>query len=554
MDRRDFLAAGAALSLAAGCTRKPKTPPLPPGVLTGAGHELGHRLRDGKLPRASETRKARVVIVGAGLSGLSAAWRLQRAGMSDFELLDLEPMAGGNARWGQNAVSQYPIGSHYIPLPTREARAAKHLLADLGILQGDPDGAKPVYDERALCQAPHERLYRNGQWVDGLNPTEGISNEDRKQWQRFEARMREFQKARGKDGLRAFAIPLSHSSRDESYLLLDRITMAAWMQAEGFTAECVHWLVNYATRDDYGCDYRNISAWAGIHYFACRDTGFSREHRDQDHDAVLTWPAGNGHVVQALLARGKFTVRTQALVHRVEQAARAVRLETYLAQEDRSIAIEAEQVIWAAPYAFAARAMQKEGDAAHLIDALGARDYAPWITANLTLSELPHAHHGAPLSWDNVIYDSASLGYVVATHQGVARLPGPTVLTWYFPLSGISPRDARNKLLNLKREAWVETALRDLEGPHPEIRQLATNAEVFANGHAMVVPAPGMIWGSAQALIHQWAGKRQRLHFAHSDGSGLSLFEEANDRGVMAAEAVLRELGVRSDSLRFQRA
>lgn len=552
MDRRTFLAVSAALA-ASGCGRSAKSPPTPPGTLTATGHELGHRLRDGGLPAPGETLRRKVVIVGAGMSGLSAAWRLQRAGFTDFELLEMEPSAGGNARWGQNAISAFPLGAHYIPLPTAEARAAKHLLADIGVLIGDPDAKSPKYEERALVQAPHERLYRNGQWVDNLNPTEGISKEDRDDWQRFESRVKQFQAARGKDGRRAFAIPLSHSSRDPEFLNLDRITMAAWLQAEGFTSEAVHWLVNYATRDDYGCDYRNVSAWAGLHYFACRDGAFSS---DPDHDNVLTWPAGNGHVVQKLLARGRFAIRSRSLVHRVEPRAKDVALHVYLADETRSITIVADEVIWAAPFAFAARALAGgTSEVRDLATALRARDYAPWVTANLTLSELPYAHHGAPLAWDNVIYDSASLGYVVATHQGVATLPGPTVLTWYFPLAAISPAEGRRKLLNLKREAWAETALMDIERPHPEIRSITREIDVFANGHAMVVPRPGLIWGPEQARVQAWnAQRRTRLHFAHADASGLSLFEEANDRGVAAAEAVLARLGARVDTLRYRRA
>ncbi|MBL8516077.1 MAG: NAD(P)/FAD-dependent oxidoreductase [Betaproteobacteria bacterium] len=548
MDRRSFLAVSAALA-ASGCGRTAKSPAPPPGTLTHTGHELGHRLRDGGLPPAGETLKRKVVIVGAGMSGLSAAWRLQRAGFTDFELLELESSAGGNSRWGQNAVSAFPLGAHYIPLPTPEARAARHLLADIGVLHGNPDAKSPKYEERALVQAPQERLYRNGQWVDNLNPTEGISAEDRDEWQRFAARMRAFQAARGRDGRRAFAIPLAHSSRDPEFVNLDRITMAAWLEAEAFTSEAVHWLVNYATRDDYGCDYRSVSAWAGIHYFACRDSAFSQEG---DHDAVLTWPAGNGHVVRKLLERGRFTVRPRALVFRIEPRAKDVALGVFLADEARSVTVVADEVIWAAPFAFAARALAGESD---LAAALKARDYAPWITANLTLSEPPYAHHGAPLAWDNVIHDSASLGYVVATHQGVATLPGPTVLTWYFPLAAIAPREGRRKLMNLRREAWVETALRDIEKPHPEIRAITREVDVFANGHAMVVPRPGLIWGPEQARVQAWnAARGTRLHFAHADASGLSLFEEANDRGVAAAEAVLAKLGVKSDTLRYRRA
>ncbi len=114
--RRAFLGAGAAL-LASACTRG--SPAALPGELVSTNHQLGHRLRDGKLPAATEKRSVSVVIVGAGIAGLSAAWRLRRAGFTDFEMLELEDAPGGNARWGENEVSAYPLGAHYIPLPTR---------------------------------------------------------------------------------------------------------------------------------------------------------------------------------------------------------------------------------------------------------------------------------------------------------------------------------------------------------------------------------------------------------------------------------------------------
>jgi hypothetical protein len=293
----------------------------------------------------------------------------------------------------------------------------------------------------------------------------------------------------------------------------------------------VHWLVNYACRDDYGADYRQVSAWAGIHYFACRGSTAGEE---RDH--VLTWPEGNGFVVRQLLERYKFPISTGALVFSMEEAARGVKLGVYLAAEKRSIAIEAEHVIWAAPFSLSGRGGG------------GPIDYAPWVVANLTLSEPPHVRHGAPQSWDNVIYDSPSLGYVVATHQGVASHSGPTVITWYRPLTEDAPRAARKRLLGSSREAWAEAALADIARPHPEIRSLAQRVDVFVNGHAMAIPRPGFIWGEARRAI---AAPRGRVHVAHADASGLSLFEEANDRGVAAAEAVLAALGSRSATFRW---
>jgi len=520
--RREFLAAGAAL-FAAGCARPQGTPP---GEMLSTGRALGHRMRDGQLPRAGESRRTPVVIVGAGVAGLSAAWRLRRAGFEEFEILELEPQPGGNARWGRNAASAYPWGAHYVTLPTAESRATKILLAELGMLHGDPEAAHPRYEERALCQAPQERLYRNGTWEEGLAPLAGRPSAEVEEWKRFQARMLEFHRRRGADGRRAFTAPLEFSSRDPALLALDSTTMEAWLRSEGFASEAVHWLVDYACRDDYGASYRQVSAWAGIHYFACRA---STSGEERDH--VLTWPEGNGFVVRQLMERYRFPVTHGAVVFAREEGPRGVTLDAYLASEDRSVRIAAEHAIWAAPFGRAGL------------------DYAPWVVANLTLSEPPYIRHGAPQSWDNVIYDSPSLGYVVATHQSVATRPGPTVLTWYRPLTEEPTAASRRRLIDSTREGWAEAALADLARPHPEIRSITERIDVFLNGHAMAIPRPGVIWGAArQALI----ARRGRIHAAHSEACGLSLFEEANDRGVAAAEAVLAALGSRVDSFRWR--
>ena len=66
-------------------------------------------------------------------------------------------------------------------------------------------------------------------------------------------------------------------------------------------------------------------------------------------------------------------------------------------------------------------------------------------------------------------------------------------------------------------------------------------------GHAMVRPEPGLLWDPEfLALSRPFGG----VHFAHTELSGLALFEEAQDHGLRAAEEVLAALGRRSSSWR----
>jgi hypothetical protein len=68
-------------------------------------------------------------------------------------------------------------------------------------------------------------------------------------------------------------------------------------------------------------------------------------------------------------------------------------------------------------------------------------------------------------------------------------------------------------------------------------------------GHAMIRPKPGFIWGGAR----QAAAKPYRnIHFAHSDLSGIPLFEEAFDNGLRAAEELLAAFGRQAVSMRRQ--
>ncbi|MFZ1642458.1 MAG: NAD(P)-binding protein [Candidatus Contendobacter sp.] len=540
MNRRQFLGSFAAATVAAGGAyawrrESSKIPPLPEGEILGASSTLGHRLRGMGFPEPTETLKVPVMIVGGGIAGLSAGWKLRKAGFTDFVILELEPEVGGNARSGANAITAYPWGAHYLPFPTQESRAVRELLADFGVLRGDPYAVEPVYDERTINFAPRERLYANGVWRDGLWPQVGVRQRDFDQYRRFQELMDGFQRRRGTDGRKAFAIPIDFSARDPELLALDRFSMRDFLLRHGLDSEPLHWYVNYACRDDYGCRYDETSAWIGIHYFASRDA----LARDAESDDVLTWPEGNGWLVQRLRERLEPHLVTDAIAWRLSELDRAVLLDAYHARENRSVRRLAKAVIWAAPVFQAPRVFRELSP--ERAAAIGAFQYAPWLVANLNLRGFPEERRGAPLAWDNVLYDSDALGYVVATHQHLVAHQEQTVFTWYHALSDRPPDRERQRLLDTPWATWAEKILRDLSRPHPDIRQLVTRLDLVRWGHAMVRPRPGFVWGEARQRL---LNVQDRVLFAHSDLSGYSIFEEANYYGVLAAERVLESLSI----------
>ena len=84
--------------------------------------------------------------------------------------------------------------------------------------------------------------------------------------------------------------------------------------------------------------------------------------------------------------------------------------------------------------------------------------YVPWLVANLFLRDggAPGSSLAAafPSGWDNVLYESPSLGYVVATHQ-TGRDYGPTVLTLLSRLCRWPAAGRPAKLLNMD---WADLA------------------------------------------------------------------------------------------------
>jgi len=508
MKRRDFLAALAAPAIAApllapalvGLRRK--APRTITGSFVDDGGAVGHRLRDGSLPLSrGAAQRVPIVIVGGGIAGLSAGWELKRRGVDDFIVLELESHAGGNARSGENEVSAYPWAAHYVPVPGPGATLVRELLEELGVLH---DG---VWEERYLCFSPQERVFSHGEWHEGIEPQFALDATGRAAFRAFDEEI-ERHRANGE-----FTIPMATGVRRDSRL--DTMSMADWLTQRGLDAPALRWYVDYACRDDYGALAAQTSAWAGIHYFA------SRAH---DEQGPLTWPDGNGWIAKRLIAHLASHIHTDEPVARVEREGNRWRVAT-----PRAVYLT-DAVIFAAPTFLAS----------HVVAGLETRRpslvYSPWMTANLTLDRLPRERgRGAPLSWDNVIYDSPALGYVDATHQSLRTHSERAVWTYYWSLADKPPDEGRRRLLAWTWRDCVEAILTDLERPHPDIRDCVSRIDVMRLGHAMVRPAVGFLAHTADASAMELPG----LFLANSDLSGLSLFEEAQYRGVMAARRAL---------------
>jgi len=523
LSRREFLFAVAVAPTVApaliGLTQKGGDPIA--GNFVDDDSAVGHALRDGTLvSRAREQRRVSVAIVGGGIGGLSAGWRLDALGMRDWLLLELATTTGGNARSGGNTTGRFPWGAHYLPVPSAEAVHVRTLMRELGVL-----GANGQWDERVLCHSPQERLWQHGRFHDGLEPLDAMPRAERVQFARFDALMAEWRASQ------AFSVPSAlgqerllngalGNGATQAIRALDAQTADAWLRAQGLTSPALRWWVEYGLRDDYGSSLTQASAWAAVHYSAARGADSASE------EGPLTWPEGNDWIAQRLAVRGGDRVLTGAPALAISREGTGWLVRT------PTMDVRCDAIIWAAPLFV----LPKVLPAVHIPVPI---DYASWVVANITLRRPPQ-ERGASPAWDSVIYGSESLGYIDAGHQSLATRGPRRVWTWYHAVVDRDGPSGRRWLQQQPWSAWRDRILNDLARAHSDIADCVERIDVMRWGHAMARPLPGVL--DRVARLKAWS-PAPRVFIAHADMSSLSLFEEAQWHGVSAAERAVRSLG-----------
>lgn len=502
----------------------------------GPSLAMGHAMRDKTLvPFDGEPKEKKTVyIVGGGIAGLSAGWWLKKNGFTDFQIIELEKNVGGNSTYGSNNISKYPWGAHYVPVPNEESKHVREFFQEIGVIKGLQEDGRAIYDELYLCHDPQERLFKDGSFQEGLVPHKGLQSEDKFQTQRFFKLVEELRHAKGVDGKPAFAIPIDLSSQDPKYKDLDKISMAQWLTENKFDSKPLLWYVQYCCKDDYGSNPDTVSAWAGLHYFA----GRRGKAANGEHNTVVTWPEGNGFLVEKLREKLKDHIKTGEMVTQISNSSGGLRISTQSSENKQ--AYSCEYAIFSSPRFLAGYLIKDYPKTSPGSPSRKeALSYAPWIVANLTLSRIPPSR-GVQPAWDNVSYYSQSLGYVNATHQNISTRTSKTVITYYLPLTKFEPRAGRTKLLSDSPQKWLKTIIADLDKMHPDIQNYILEAELWPWGHGMIRPTVGYIWGVDRKIMQENLGN---IYFAHSDMSGISNFEEAQFQGIKAAGHIMEKLG-----------
>ena len=495
----------------------------------GANSKTGHLLRTGQFPApaVADVVTVETLVVGGGVSGLSAARYLHKNNYNDFVLLELDTMVGGNAKGGKNAVSEYPYGAHYLPLPNEKFSDLITFLHEHNIVTGFDDKGLPIYNEDHLCAEPQERLHYKGLWHEGLPPKTGMSEAEKNELLRFLALTESYKSKTWSDQKPAFTIPVEWSSEDEALMQLDKLTMAEFLKQQKFETEFLHWYINYCCKDDFGTSMHRVSAWAAMHYFSSRNGKAANAGSFEQ----LVWPEGNHFLVKCLKKEIAPKIKAGHLVYKVEKAGESWQCLVFDVNANKSVTYNCKNIIFATPQFVNKRLLGT-------IAGVDFNDFAyyPWLTANITINNKFALNGLSELCWDNVSYDSKSLGYVNACHQTSDRAQFKTVLTYYYNFSENAPKAEREFIYGKDENYWKEFIISDLQNIHEGIEELIDDIELYAFGHGMISPVPGF---RNMASRKKLAEGFDNLQFVNSDVSGISIFEQAFYRGTEAAKNII---------------
>jgi monoamine oxidase len=458
LTRRALLCGGLSLlGAVAGCHPQRAAPrPPPPGSAPAAAP-------------APPFGSPQVIILGAGLAGLCAAYRLMQAGVPAV-IYEGRERAGGRVltRPGFNADRQFcELGAELVDT----ANAALHrLCGELGVPTEEFTAA-----DRGLAR---ELLYFGGrryteeQLLSGVMPLmQGVLADLRRIWPRWPRWPRVRPSAGEGDGLRtALADPAALRR-------FDHLSLAAYFEERRANAEA--WVLDaleVAFRGEYGLDLSDQSA---LNFLLSCDTDLSDGY-DHFGESDEAWriKGGSSALVAALLRRlaGRVPIFFGHVLGAVQVAPSGLRLRFRRAGA-ASVDVVAEQVLCALPFS---TLREVEGVAALPLSprkrrAIAELGYGTNAKFMLGYRERPWRHAGSPRGADPALPPW--------TGAVLTDLPGGQ----YWETSRLQP-GRRGILTNYLGGrvgacvdgAWAGTALADLSRIHPALTELHDGSVAFS--------------------------------------------------------------------------
>ncbi len=440
------------------------------------------------------------IIVGGGVAGMSAAYKLRE---KDFMLFELSNMLGGSSAGSYHGNVPLCHGAHYdLSYPANYGPEALNMLEELEIIQFDPfTDSWQFTDKKYLISKNREsRTFFYGNFRKSVLP-DGAGKDE------FEGLMKSFS---GK-------MPMPTRLIREELRNLNDLSFQKWLETRiKFSSEFMEGL-DYHMKDDYGAGAGEVSALAGIHYFACRPY-YSRPVE------LFSPPEGNFYFIKRIFEKlPKERVITSHLVKSITENRGGFKVEVIDALKKEITVVNCRKIIYAGhkhalKYIFPA-------DFPLFLDIA----YAPWVVVNVVMKKMWEGK----AYWQNemITRDISLLGFVDSKAQ-FSSSEERRVLSVYYCFK---PEERQlMSLIEERQHSFIHQTLSYLEAYfNKSLNGQVEKIYIKQMGHAMPIPKPGHLFRDANDFR-----SNKNLVYAGVDNGRLPLLFEALDSGIIACSLV----------------
>jgi protoporphyrinogen oxidase len=497
-NRRDFIKFVVAGAVTAGCPvdlslvaaqttdGEKKHPPQ----VDGEDNRICHAVRDNgseSFARPAVTARHEVVIVGGGVSGLAAAYRLRHR---DVLLLEKEPHWGGNAYAMEYEGSTYATGSAFLVRDEYAYQFAQEI------------GLEPL-----PVKSPDASMIRGelipDTWGDGLDKLP------------YSPTIRE--------GFKKFKKEMLAIDVEKRVAELDNKPFADFLK--GYPEELKQWWDAYGP-SNWGATSERTAAGLAIQ-------SLQEMAEESGTDDRYTWPGGLGALTRKLAEILQSTHRDRMQAGATTVAVVPGREDvqvTYLLNGEAKTAA-AKAVIMATPKFITRRLV--EGLPEKQSDAMEQIHYIPYPVVNLIFDK-PVFNHG----YDTWCPGNSFTDFIVADWV-IQRQPGYrqrfNILSCYTPMK----REERSRLLSENgARGLASSVLSDFQKLMPSSNIDPLEVHIYRRGHPLYMSEPGLFTQVQPLARHAM----DRIFFANTDSEGP---ESTTNAGILAAQRAVKELEAR---------
>jgi oxygen-dependent protoporphyrinogen oxidase len=497
-NRRDFIKFVVAGAVTAGCpidlslvaAQTGNSKKTHAADVDGEDNRICHQVRDKDssfFARPPASARHDVVIVGGGVSGLTAAYRLQHR---DFLLLEKEPHWGGNAYATEYEGNTYATGSAFLVKDEFAYPFAREI--GLEMLPINSPDASIIHGELVPDT-----------WGEGLNRLP-YSASIRDSFKTFKKEMLAIEVE--KRGGELYNKPFSDFLK-------------------GYPAELKQWWDSFGP-SNWGATSEDTAAGLGIENLQ----EMAGEIRADDR---YTWPGGLGAItkklVEILQPKYKDRMHTGATIVAVVPEKEDVKVTYMLGGELKTVA--AKTVIMATPKFITRRIVEglpdKQSDAMHQIR------YIPYPVVNLIFDK-PVFNNGYD-TWcpGNTFTDFIVADWVIQKQAGYQQKFN--IITCYTPMA----EENRGYLLNeMGARKIAANVLADFQKLMPALNVDPVEVHIYRRGHPLYMSTPGL-YTQVQPLARH---PMDRIFFANTDSEGP---ESTTNAGILAAQRAVKEVEAR---------